>query len=236
MIPVLAVPVLDRYDLLADMEASVDADVRRYYVIDNGGRYNGIEDGHIWSWWEDRHVCRPGANLGFAASINLTIKANIHAPWWMFVNDDIVFAPGDLAAFEEQMWAVVGTPTIGMMAGCAFAAFALNDAVIDAVGWFDEGYHPAYCEDTDYLWRSTRKGVQVIDVPGATRHLGSQTIGRDLNRRQQNNLTYPLNVQYHRDKWGGAPREEVYTTPFNQGGDPSVTSAPRLSRLRELAW
>jgi len=39
VIPVLATPVLDRYDLLSGMEASVDIDVKRYYVIDNGGKY-----------------------------------------------------------------------------------------------------------------------------------------------------------------------------------------------------
>jgi len=232
MIPVLATPVLDRYDLLANMEKSVDVDVERYYIVDNGGRYGGES-----SLFADVvHVCRPGANLGFSASINLAIKANLMAPWWLFVNDDIVFGPGDLKAMEDQMWASKDKPLIATMQTCAFAAFAINDAALELTGWFDENYHPAYCEDCDISWRATRKGVKFVDIPGATRHLGSQTIGGNRKRRDENNRTYPINVKYHREKWGGAPRQEVYETPYNQGGDSFLTTAPRLSRLRELVW
>lgn len=234
MIPVLAVPVLDQYELLADMEKSVDADVRRYFVIDNGDRYEGTQ-ADLAVRAEKTHVCRPGANLGWGASINLAIKANIHAPWWLFANDDIIFAPGDLDRVAERMWQAAG-PTLATMQNCGFSAFAINDAMVEAVGWFDESYHPAYCEDCDYEWRARRKGFLPIIVEGSTRHLGSQTIGKSLPRRNSNNLTYPVNVKYHQAKWGGEPRQEVYETPFNQGGDPSITPAPRLSRLRELAW
>ena len=232
MIPVLAVPVLDRYDLLDGMESSIDAEVRRYYVIDNGGRYD--EDR---KWIPDRHVCRPGMNLGFAASVNLAIKANLRAPWWFFTNDDIVFAPGDMDRLAEVMWAAEG-PQIAWLKDCGFAAFAVNDTAIEAVGWFDESYHPAYCEDCDWEWRAKRiGGVMFVDVPATTRHLASQTILGDINRRKSNDRTYPLNKQYHREKWGGEePREEVFLTPFDGGSDPSTTVAPKLSRLRELAW
>lgn len=231
MIPVLAVPVLDRYDLLDGMESSIDAEVRRYYVIDNGGRYD--EDRR---WIPDRHVCRPGTNLGFAASVNLAIKANLRAPWWFFANDDIIFAPGDMDRMAETMWAA-GGPQMAWLKDCGFAAFAVNDAAIEEVGWFDESYHPAYCEDCDWEWRAKRSGnVMFVDVPATTRHLASQTI-KEIGRRKANDRTYPLNKQYHKEKWGGPePREEVFLTPFDAGGDPSVTAAPKLSRLRELAW
>jgi len=233
VIPVLAVPVLDRYDLLVDMEASIDAEVRRYYVIDNGGRY-GPEDPREWA--EAVHVCRPGYNLGFAASVNLAIKVNLRAPWWFFVNDDIIFAPGDMDRLADVMWAADG-PQIAWLENCGFAAFAVNDLAIETVGWFDESYHPAYCEDCDWEWRAKRiGGVSFVDVPATTRHLASQTI-RDIGRRRSNDRTYPMNKQYHWEKWGGVePRQEVFLTPFDKGGDPSITMAPKLSRLRELAW
>ena len=231
MIPVLAVPVLDRYDLLVDMEASVDAEVRRYYVIDNGGRYD--EDRR---WLPDRHVCRPGTNLGFAASINLAIKANLRAPWWFFVNDDIIFAPGDMERVSETMWSARG-PQIATLGDCGFAAFAVNDEAIEKAGWFDEAYHPAYCEDCDWTWRARMAGVREVVVQGETLHLASQTILGNINRRKSNDRTYPRNKEYHLSKWGGKePREEVYATPFNAGGDPFATVAPKLSRLREMAW
>jgi GT2 family glycosyltransferase len=240
VIPVLATPVLDRYDLLAGMEASVDIEVKRYYVIDNGGKYDSVQTVDTPDWWESRHVCRPGVNLGFAASVNLAIKANLGGPWWLFVNDDIIFSPGDLQALEDHMWASVTVPMLATMQGCGYSAFAINEHVVEAVGWFDEAYHPAYCEDTDFNWRCERLGIHPSEVPGTSRHLGSQTIGSSMSRRNSNDWTYPRNVKYHEAKWGGAPRSEVYATPFNkpfsEGGDPSTTTAPKLSRLRELAW
>jgi len=234
MIPVLATPVLDRYDLLEGMEASVDAEVKRYYVIDNGGKYDPFRQEP--SWAEKRHVCDPGANLGFGASVNLAIKANLMASWWLFVNDDIAFGPGDLRSMEERMQLSGSDPLIATMKDCGFAAFAINEAAVELAGWFDENYHPAYCEDCDIEWRAKRKGVKFAEIPGATRHLGSQTINGNRKRKDENNRTYPLNVKYHREKWGGDPRQEVYETPYNQGGDSFLTTAPRLSRLRELVW
>ena len=232
MIPVFVVPVLDRYDLLVGMENSVDEEVRRYYVVDNGGRYE-IENK---PFWEDRHICRPGANLGFSASINLAIKANLRAPWWFFSNDDMVYAPGDLAEMARLMWAAEG-PLAVFLENCGYAAFAINDQAIEAAGWFDENYHPAYCEDCDWDWRARLAGVWRTDMPSSSRHLASKTILGDINRRKSNDRTFPKNKKYHLSKWGGEePREEVYATPFNAGGDPYATVAPKLSRLRELAW
>lgn len=234
MIPVLVVPVLDRYDLLVGMEKSVDAEVRRYFVVDNGGRY---PEGDALPWWEDRHVCRPGANLGFAASVNLAIKANLRAPWWFFSNDDMVYAPGDLERLADEMWKADG-PRVVFMENAGFAAFAVNDQAIEAVGWFDESYHPAYCEDCDWEWRAKMiGGVTFFDMPSRSVHLASKTIHGDINRRKANDRTYPKNKEYHRAKWGGEePREEEFRTPFDAGGDPALTMAPKLSRLRELAW
>jgi GT2 family glycosyltransferase len=234
MIPVLATPVLDRYDLLEGMEASVDVEVKRYYVIDNGGKYDPFRQEPPWA--EQRHVCEPGANLGFSASVNLTIKANVVAPWWLFVNDDIIFSPGDLQVLAEHMWASTSTPMLATMQGCGYSAFAVNELGVETVGWFDEAYYPAYCEDTDIDWRCRQLGVMRVDVPGTSQHLASQTIRNSPARRDSNDWTYPRNVKYHEAKWGGPPRAEVYLTPFNQGGDPFFTTAPKLSRLRDLAW
>ena len=235
MIPVLATPVLDRYDLLSGMEASVDIDVKRYYVIDNGGKYVESTSG-MSMMAESIHVCRPGANLGFGASVNLAIKTNLGGPWWLFVNDDIIFSPGDLQALAEFMWASTSVPLLATMEGCGYSAFAINEHAVETVGWFDEAYHPAYCEDTDINWRCLQLGVMRVDVPGTSQHLASQTIRASDVRRNSNDWSYPRNVKYHEEKWGGPPRSEVYTTPFNQGGDPSITTAPKLSRLRDLAW
>lgn len=223
-IPVLGFPVLNRYDHAENMVKSIDVPVDRMVIVDNGGKYKqGVFGAHVIS---------PGANLGWGASINLMMRTNLQAPWWFFTNDDMIFCHGDLAEVEKFMQNASG-PTIGMMDGCGFAAFCVNPGAIEAVGWFDESYHPAYCEDCDWGVRASRLGIQIHEIPGHSIHIGSQTIrGEGTN----NDRTYQRNVAYHRAKWGGGPREEVFATPFDKGGDPSITVAPKLSRLRDLSW
>jgi GT2 family glycosyltransferase len=237
MIPVLGCPVLNRYDLLANMEASVDHEVQRYFVVDNGGLYDKA-DGEL-SWAEGMHVCDPGYNMGFGAALNLVIRANIKAPWWMFVNDDIVFGRGDLARMDSEMSAATG-PVMRTLAGCGFSAFAINAAAVERVGWFDENFYPAYCEDSDWSWRAILLGVEWVDTPSSTSHLSSQTIAQPT-QRAANNRTYPQNRILFRQKWGCEPWEAKmegpgFKTPFASGLDPSITIDPPFKRLKELAW
>jgi len=223
-IPVLGFPVLNRYDHAENMVKSIDVPVDRMVIVDNGGKYHqGVFGAHVIS---------PGANLGWGASINLMIRTNFRVPWWFFTNDDMIFHPGDLAEMEKFMWSVSG-PWIATMEGCGFAAFGVNAEAIERIGWFDENYHPAYCEDCDWEARAKRLEVPMKDLFGRSIHIASQTIrGEGTN----NDRTYQRNVAYHRAKWGGGPREEVFATPFDKGGDPSITVAPKLSRLRDLSW
>src|SRR5512146_1915569 len=139
MIPVLAVPVLHPH-LVEQMLATVDMPCVRRIVIDNGGRLGDLPGVHV--------IRLPG-NLGVGASWNLAMKVTPRAPWWAIVNDDIEFAPGDLAALAEAM----DDPTPRLVALDGFSAFGINRGALDAVGWFDESFHPAYCEDADYEYR-----------------------------------------------------------------------------------
>jgi hypothetical protein len=230
VIPVLVLPVINRYDLAARMEASVDHPVGRYFVIDNGGGY--LEG----PWSGDRHVCRPGANLGVAASWNLAIKANVDAPWWLFVNADIVFGAGDLERLTEAMDAATEPAVLSLLAPPMFySAFAVNDRAIEAVGLWDESYHPAYCEDSDWTARATRiGGVRLEHIGGTTQTVegGSVTIREPGT---QNDRTYPENVRYHVAKWGGPPWQERYALPW-QDGELHMTEQPTLHRLRMQRW
>jgi GT2 family glycosyltransferase len=47
------------------------------------------------------------------------------------------------------------------------AAMAIRRETWNAVGRFDEGYYPAYYEDSDYCYRARRKGFGVAYVPNA---------------------------------------------------------------------
>lgn len=221
MISVLAVPVLNRPDLLNRMLASVDIPVGRLIVIDNS------RDGITPSRGE---VIRAGANLGVAASWNLAIKVAPMAPWWAIVNSDLRFAPGDLARLAEHMTTSNG---IGCLA--EFAAFGISAQAVERVGWFDENFVPAYCEDTDYRRRCALAGVPIADLPSQVFHDSSSTLRSDPHLGNENARTYPENVAYYRRKWGGWIGEEVHTTPFGRGGSVADWSLD-LRRLRELGW
>jgi hypothetical protein len=231
MIPVLGLPILNRYDLAHGMERSVDVGVERYYVLDNGGGYVESTCGLSLAA-ESIHICKPGFNLGWGAAVNFIIRANLRADWWCFANADTVFGPGDLDALEAAMWAATGP---AMVSVCGYSGFAVNDRAIEAVGWFDEHYIPCYCEDSDWDWRAKHLGVSFTSIASTT----TQAEGGSVTIRQpgtRNNDTYPLNKDYHRAKWGGEPWEEQYATPWNLGGDLTITTAPKLSRLREQSW
>lgn len=222
MIPVLGVPVLNRPDLLARMLASVDAPVGRLVVIDNGGVVPEIPGAHV--------VRLPG-NLGVAASWNLLLKATLDAPWWAIVNSDVAFGPGDLASLAAAM--ADPCPRIATLDG--FAAFALNAAALDRIGFFDEAFHPAYCEDADYEYRARLAEVPIVSIPSRLRHDRSSTIA-EPRLAVENGRTYPQNAAYYAAKWGGPLRGgETYATPFDEGSDPRFTRL-EPARLRRLRW
>lgn len=220
MIPALIVPILARPELLRAMIESIDYPVEKIVVIDNGGVVPAdIEAIHL------------PHNIGVAASWNLGIKVTPRAPWWLIVNSDLTFGPGDL---ERLANTVSPRPALYKMLG--LAAFAINQATLEAIGLFDESFHPAYNEDIDYQRRADLAGVPHIEVGFSGTHVGSATIFADLIYRRQNAITHPANDRYYERKWGGTKQGgERFATPFNNGFD--LTYAPvDYRRIRDQAW
>jgi GT2 family glycosyltransferase len=228
VIPVLAIPALNRPDLLRRCLASIDVPVDRLFVIDNS------PDGSMGQVADEAgvEVIDVGANLGVAASWNLAIKANAQAPWWAFANVDTEFGPGDLARLDAAM----AENDVACLR--RFAAFGLSAAVVEKVGLFDENFAPIYCEDADYEYRCRLAGVWIVDLPSGTQELegGSVSYRSDPRLAERNAQTYPANVAYYEAKWGGPLRGgERYTTPFDRGGSIADWTLD-VRRLREQAW
>jgi len=222
VIPVLGVPTLIRYDLLQRMLETIDEPVGQIVLVDNGGSCPEP----VGTW-----VIHLPSNLGVAAAWNLVIKATPHAPWWLLVNDDVTFGPGDLASLAEAMTDLA--PQLVTLSG--FAAFALNRGAVERVGFFDENFHPAYDEDCDYEYRCTLAEVPIVKLPSHVQHERSATV-RDPRLESYNGRTHPENTAYFRRKWGGAQRGgEVYRTPFDQGGSVAEWCLS-IDRLDDLAW
>lgn len=219
----LAIPFLTGFDDLRRCIASIDTDVD-LLVIDNS--FEGVPV-DVTGW-----VLPMPTNLGVAASWNLAIKSHPHEPFWLIANHDTVFGPGDLARLIAEM-EKPGPRWVGMNGD--WRVFGIDAEAIETVGWFDENYHPIYCEDVDYERRCTLAGVPWYFIEGGATHVGSASL-EEPRYRVANGRTYPANVAYHVRKWGGSHRGgETFTTPFDRGGSVADWTLD-LSRLRDNAW
>ena len=102
------------------------------------------------------------------------------------------------------------------------------------VGFWDEDFHPAFCEDADYEYRCTLAGVRWGFIQGETSHVRSVSLD---DYRRDNERSYPANVARYVAKWGGMLRGgETFTTPYDRGGSLAGHTEPDLSALRANAW
>lgn len=226
MIPVVGIPYISQFDLLARCIISIPYDrAERIHVIDNSSMYGAI------SYRSDPRVVvtRPDHNIGVAASWNSIIKWNPQARWWFIINSDVAFIPEDLDRLETAMRLHDVVTFSGMH------AFGVRASAIQKVGWFDENLHPCYFEDNDWSYRAHLLGVHIEQITPQAEHFGSATIRGDERYRLENNRTFPMNSAYYAQKWGGPVGHEVYTTPFDKGGSPRDWTLD-LSRLANMTW
>ncbi len=186
MIPMLVVPTLTRHDLLSRMLASVDCKVGHLVVIDNSGR--GIVGGS--GPWERMTVLPMPANLGVAGSWNLAVRLAHREPYVMVGSDDVTWPAGALAGFaqvaSEDSLVVSGTWP-------HWCAFALGMRVVQNVGLFDEGYYPAYYEDTDYERRMAEVELPVVHGPEVGHDNASTLLTKDSGFGSKNCATLKKN-------------------------------------------
>ena len=193
MIPCMIVPILVGPDILRRMLDTIDYPVKKLIIIDNGDALRET------SGWPVEHVqstkvIKMPANLGVAGSWNLGIKAAPFAPWWLIVNFDVEWPPGSLEAFDAQ---ASGADVLLAQSPQPWSAFALGEDVVQRVGLFDEGFHPAYFEDNDYELRCAVDGVKVRRSTIPIIHHNSSTLGFF---GEINNRTYASNAEYMNGK------------------------------------
>ena len=233
MIPLLGVPVLNREDLAARMVASIDHDVDELLVVVNAAVKQPVVDALTSAVEANERVGRvsfslPSFNLGCGGSWNHIIKHRPSGPWWLIVNADITFGSGDLARLDEAM----GDESAALRTVFEFGAFGLNTGCVDAVGWFDENFHPMYYEDRDYEYRMRLADVPYVKLDSQTKHDTSSTIHSDQAFADRNRVTFLKNAEYFGRKWGSSPYMERFTVPFND--DRQVVLSRQ--RLAEQSW
>jgi GT2 family glycosyltransferase len=200
MIPMMVVPTLTRHDLLDRMLRSVDCRIGHLVVIDNSGR--GIVGGS--GPWERMTVLPMPSNLGVAASWNLAIRLAHREPWVLICSDDMWWPVNALHDFEQQSSedALVVSQTWPH-----WCAFTIGMRVVQSVGLFDEGYYPAYFEDTDYERRMGRAGVLRQNGP-AVHHDNAST------------LNTPAEGFGHRSQKSYRENSVLYASDRHHGFDP----------------
>jgi GT2 family glycosyltransferase len=186
MIPMLVVPTLTRHDLLGRMLGTVDCPVGHLVVIDNSGQGFELPDGP----WDRATVLPMPCNFGVAASWNLAVRMGHRNDWVMVASDDVTFPAGALAGFAE---ASAEDRLVVSATWPNWCAFTIGMRVVQKIGLFDEGYYPAYFEDTEYQRRIAGHSLALTHGP-AVGHDNASTLntpGRGFSGR--NNATHKSN-------------------------------------------
>jgi GT2 family glycosyltransferase len=215
VIPVMIVPVLARPELLYRMIDSIDHAIGQLVIIDNG---RVVDPQQVLTPYAlTTHLLPMPANFGVAGSWNLGIKSTPFAAWWLIANFDVVWPAGSLERLAQASSSQALTLTACQP---AWSAFTVGDRVIDAVGLFDEAFHPAYFEDNDYLRRCEKAGVHIERTEISVRHDNSSTLGAG-GFAARNGHTFPANAEHFQDKVEAGDYSEGRWT---------------LARRRRLSW
>lgn len=237
MIPVFAVPILNRGDLLTRLFQSIDYPVYRFVIINNGTNPSvDLAINRILKKHSNVDVIRPGGNIGVAASWNL-VTQQYPAPYHFICSNDIQFQRGDMARMAQA----AKNPEEAIIVGnFGFAYFIVTKKGMETVGTFDENFYPAYYEDCDWMRRARLLGFEHTIVQGMTAihgeapHWGSATIHSNKHYQQKNGITGNQNSIYFERKWGGPPAKEVFPTPFNDPDWPPAKWVLEPERFEQL--
>ena len=147
------------------------------------------------------------------------------------LNDDLHFVPGGFDAFVSHLrevsdWSLgfirgleSGGPSAGQVLLQGMACFAISQKCVDAIGYFDETFVPAYYEDIDYLRRMRLAGCRKTIAPGVLgEHLRMTTIRSNPELQASMGDWHGRNEAYYVRKWG-PHQHEHFDTPF---GDASL--------------
>jgi GT2 family glycosyltransferase len=222
-IPVLGIPFFNRPDLLLRCIASIDNPVKTLVLIENGGE--PLPEIPPNPMVERISVCKH-PNAGVAGAWNEVIML-YPSPWWMLVNNDIQFTPGDLAKMSAMAWHDCEEAGL-ILSNQSFSFFIITRRGVANAGLFDPMIHPAYYEDNDAAWRMNCAGEKTIEVPTSAIHgelvngvmHGSRTIGASDKLRNENSRTFDANGRYYAAKTGGYPGHEKFKHPFNNPNIP----------------
>lgn len=194
MIPVLSIPVLNRYDLLDQNLNLIDFPIKEILIINNGKEKYEPKRKDL-----NVRVLNLPSNLGMSGSWNLTIKLYPHEKYWLFSSADTHWLPGSL----EKFYQLSGESKM-ICSTEGFSCFSLGENVVRKVGLFDEHFYPYTSEDDDYRERFFRIAKLNKDLEYFNRYVEvfapsgpAQTIQSDSELLKRYAATFNKNKKYY---------------------------------------
>lgn len=177
------------------------------YILDNGKQ-------DIPNTYKNTYIYNKESNLGVSGSWNFLIEKGISNGYnyFLILNDDII-----LKKDEESIYSIIlkngSDKFIRSEEFYNWSAFILSKNIYLSVGRFDVGFERCYFEDNDYEYRMKLENIPIVYEKelNAEVYRNSMTIQKEPYLNNFNN-----NMNYYISKWGGMPKEEQYTTPFNR--------------------
>ena len=210
----MIIPVLNKYDLLERMIASIDYPIDELLIIDNGGGAGEYQNNNIGKI----RVLRMPSNLGVPASWNLGIKLYPFAPYWVISSNDVVFEKGTLTILDKALDPDKLTLT---KAFPHYQTFAIGENIIEKVGLFDEGLYPIFFEDNDFHQRVQHHGLTIEKIVLPHHHEQSASVRFDERLVERNKQSFQDNAHYYHNK--------TLNEDYSEGGW-------KLSRRRKNDW
>jgi GT2 family glycosyltransferase len=210
---IIGIPTLNRADLLIPTLLKYEKDFPNtaILVLDNGNQnLTTKEDFPTFS--KNIFVQNPRCNLGVARSWNRICKFGFGiCDNVLLVNDDVYLGYGEKTVHEAISLNKSGV----MQSEHLWSVVLINKTMYETIGEFDEQFYPAYCEDSDYMYRMKLLGIRHDINPilnpkvvrhGMTREMAPEAVDESMR----------INRIKYANKWGGLPLLETYTTPYNK--------------------
>lgn len=202
----IGIPTLNRADLLVP---SLNKYVKDFlhtdiHIIDNGSQDIDFVHNYV-------HISVQERNIGVAASWNKLCKEIFKTKdWALIVNDDVYLGYGN-----QTVNMCIEMSEVGLVQSMHnWSVILVCKDLYEYIGEFDEGFFPAYYEDSDYMYRLKLHGLshEVTNYLNPFDAKISQTYEK---APELVNLAMRHNRQRYIDKWGNVPLLETYTIPFN---------------------
>jgi GT2 family glycosyltransferase len=174
----VVIPVLNCLEYTRQAIASIQFGAGdQLFVIDNGSTDGTPVEMEILQQRLPLIYIRHERNTGVAAAWNQGLKLAFqfgHDPV-LVMNNDVVLAPDTVPAllrWHQKTGGIASAQSVAALHAlslidrretfgepCDYSCFMISKAIVDKVGYFDEGYWPAYFEDLDYDCRAEQAGI-----------------------------------------------------------------------------